>query len=228
MLDRVRIASPCSANWELMAGDEQVRFCAHCSKHVYNLSAMTSRDAEVLLHESDGSLCTRFYRRTDGTILTQDCPVGLRAKAGRLRRRVSLAMSGLLGLVPAFAQSPQAPAAFVQVDPAQQASVQGTVKDPLGAAIPQASVSLMNDKGVAVAQTRTDRMGEYRFTGVAPGTYALRTQVPGFELFTLPHIVIGKETAETRHIVMQIGTVEMGGPMVTAEPALSKVGDKLK
>jgi hypothetical protein len=41
MLDRVSIAAPCSADWDQMAGTDQVRHCPLCNKNVYNLSAMT-------------------------------------------------------------------------------------------------------------------------------------------------------------------------------------------
>jgi hypothetical protein len=32
---------------------------------------MTRAQAEQLVQEKEGKLCTRFYRRTDGTILTR-------------------------------------------------------------------------------------------------------------------------------------------------------------
>ena len=75
MLDRIKVASPCSADWNLMKGDDRVRFCSHCEKNVYNLSAMSRAQAEVLLRDKAGELCTRFYRRQDGTILTEDFPL---------------------------------------------------------------------------------------------------------------------------------------------------------
>jgi hypothetical protein len=80
MLAQARIASPCSASWEKMTGTDQVRFCGSCQKNVYDLSAMTSGDAEALLREKEGDLCARFYRRADGTIMTSDCSVGVRKK----------------------------------------------------------------------------------------------------------------------------------------------------
>lgn len=49
LLDRARIASPCPVRWEEMVGDERTRFCARCSKTVYNLSEMTRLEAEALL-----------------------------------------------------------------------------------------------------------------------------------------------------------------------------------
>jgi hypothetical protein len=75
-LKDVKIASPCSANWDEMYGDERKRFCGECKLNVYNLSGMTHYDAENLLRNVEGRMCVRFYRRSDGTILTQDCPVG--------------------------------------------------------------------------------------------------------------------------------------------------------
>ena len=78
-LSRVRVASPCPADWDRMIGDERVRFCGQCELKVYNLSAMTKTQAEDLVCGTEGRLCVRFYRRRDGSILTQDCPVGLRA-----------------------------------------------------------------------------------------------------------------------------------------------------
>jgi hypothetical protein len=84
-LSHVRVAAPCRADWERMRGNERVRFCDQCSMNVYNLSNMTKKDAEALLLSTEGRLCVRYYHRADGTILTNNCPVGLRA----LKRRVS-------------------------------------------------------------------------------------------------------------------------------------------
>ena len=92
MLDQVRVASPCSASWDEMLGDERVRFCMSCEKNVYNLSAMSREEAERLLEERIGKdLCVRFYQRADGTILTEDCPVGVKKKR---RKKLALAVAG--------------------------------------------------------------------------------------------------------------------------------------
>jgi hypothetical protein len=84
-LDNISVAAPCSAEWAKMSGDERVRHCALCRKNVYNLSEMSRTEAEALIREKEGSLCVRFYQRADGTILTTNCPVGLRAIQRRLR-----------------------------------------------------------------------------------------------------------------------------------------------
>src|SRR6266542_653475 len=90
-LENIRIASPCSADWDDMHGDERVRFCGRCEKNVYNLSSMSRSDAESLVNEKEGRLCVRFFQRADGTMLTADCPVG--AERLRLRQRVWASIS---------------------------------------------------------------------------------------------------------------------------------------
>ena len=86
MLDNIRIASPCSARWEDMTGDERARFCGQCNKHVYNFSSMTQAEVESLIREKEGRLCGRIYRRRDGRVLTADCEVGVERKRNRIRQ----------------------------------------------------------------------------------------------------------------------------------------------
>jgi hypothetical protein len=99
-LNKVRVAAPCNANWDAMIGNDRSRFCGQCSLNVYNLSSMSRSEAESLIAGSEGRLCVRFYRRADGSILTENCPVGLR----RIRRRISyLAKAVASGVLSFFA-----------------------------------------------------------------------------------------------------------------------------
>lgn len=97
-LDNIRIASPCSADWDAMYGDERKRFCGECKLNVYNLSGMTREEAERLVTSAEGRLCVRFWQRTDGTLLTQDCPVGWAKFRVRTRLFATAAMSMLAAL----------------------------------------------------------------------------------------------------------------------------------
>lgn len=83
-LNQIKIATPCSADWGEMTGDERVKFCGLCRKNVYNLSSMTAQAARDLIKEKEGKLCVSFFRRYDGTVLTSDCPIGLGDRALRL------------------------------------------------------------------------------------------------------------------------------------------------
>jgi hypothetical protein len=98
-LESVRVAAPCHADWDRMAGDERARFCGSCEKHVYNLSGMTRMEAETLVREREGEICVRFARRKDGTVITGDCPVGLTAKHAAFERTQRLAASVLTVLL---------------------------------------------------------------------------------------------------------------------------------
>ena len=94
-LNNLKVASPCSADWNTMYGSERKRFCGDCKLNVYNLAAMSVTEAEELLMRSEGRLCVRYYRRADGTILTEDCPVGW----ARVKRRVSRVAAAALTLI---------------------------------------------------------------------------------------------------------------------------------
>jgi len=104
-LDSLRVATPCTADWDNMVAtpDARVRFCGQCEKNVYNLSEMTRVEAEALVHAREGRMCVRFFRREDGTVLTSDCPDGMRSVRFRGRvftRFTKLAVSAgfLMGL----------------------------------------------------------------------------------------------------------------------------------
>ncbi len=97
-LNNVKIASPCSANWDEMFGNERRRFCGECKLNVYNLSEMTRFDAENLLAASEGRICVRYFQRRDGTILTADCPVGW----ARVKQRMSAAAAAVFSMIIAF------------------------------------------------------------------------------------------------------------------------------
>lgn len=96
-LEGVRVAAPCPADWDKMVGDERVRYCGQCSLHVYNLSGMTKPETEGLVANAEGRLCVRYYKRADGSILTRNCPVGLRALKQRVSRIAGAALSAVIG-----------------------------------------------------------------------------------------------------------------------------------
>jgi hypothetical protein len=101
-LDDVQVASPCPANWDDMVGSDKVRFCASCQKNVFNLSGMKRDEAIQLVQATEGRICVRFFRRADGTMLTEDCPVGVQAALRRAKRMTYAAAAVSLGAVAAL------------------------------------------------------------------------------------------------------------------------------
>lgn len=98
ILTNARIASPCNMSWRAMPGDDHARYCGACKKNVFNLVGMSDEDATALILEKDGSLCVQLYQRADGTLLTSDCPVGLRAARRRFARALGV-LAACLGML---------------------------------------------------------------------------------------------------------------------------------
>ncbi len=110
-LRNLKIASPCSEDWNAMIGNDRMRFCGKCEMNVYNLSGMTREEAESLIARSEGRLCVRFYKRADGSVLTRDCPVGFARVKARAKAIVTASASliftffGSIGIVALLASS---------------------------------------------------------------------------------------------------------------------------
>ena len=98
--------------------------------NVYNLSEMSQPEAEGLLRSHEGRLCVRYYQRSDGTILTKDCPVGTAAVRMNMicRSRAAAVLTLLIG-VGAFGANLLKPSARVT-------SSQVTMGTPISVAEP--------------------------------------------------------------------------------------------
>lgn len=88
VLEELTFATPCTASWDDMKGDDRMRHCSSCDLPVFNLSGMTRTEARAFLARTNGSACVRLYKRHDGTVLTQDCPTAV----SRARRRLAAAV----------------------------------------------------------------------------------------------------------------------------------------
>ncbi len=112
VLNQIQIASPCTIDWDSMAGDERVRFCGQCQKNVFNLSQLSAKEAEELVLKTEGKICVRFYQRRDGSMLTEDCPVGLRTIRAGVKRISSAAaaiLAVIIGITPSKADEQKEP-----------------------------------------------------------------------------------------------------------------------
>jgi hypothetical protein len=103
-LGLVKVASPCAASWDAMSGNEQARFCRQCAEYVYNFSEMTEDEIAALIKEKEGKVCVRLFLRSDGTMMTADCPVGIRAdrSSAILRGMTAAVVLTLLNLLLPF------------------------------------------------------------------------------------------------------------------------------
>lgn len=87
-------------------------------------------------------------------------------------------------------------------------SLRGTVTDPSGAAVPNATVRLTNaDTNVARTTTTTTR-GEYVFPEVLPGNYALDVEASGFSKYHQAGVTLLVNLPATADVRMKVGTAQ--------------------
>ena len=214
-LDHVRIASPCAKQWEEMAGDNRMRFCSHCQLNVYNFSAMTRAEAESFLMKAEGRVCGRVYRRTDGTVLTQDCPVGLRAVRRRISRIAATAFSAVVSLFTGvgFAQQNQ-PARKAEVQRSlrqyDQPAIQGVIRDQASAVISRAAVTAINQQTERMFFANSNEAGRFHFTDLPAGKYTIYVESPGFKKFLMTELELTAEETISLNTMLEVGEVTMG------------------
>ncbi len=212
MLSEIRIASPCSVDWDQMQGNDRVRHCAACNLNVYNLSALTEQEIRQLVAAREGRLCARMYRRRDGTVLTGDCPVGLKAAVRRLSRIagavLSVVMSGFAALPLAQTQS------YTQTN-MSDAAIQLKITDAQGAVIPDAEVVMNEGSSNLQLHGKTDRNGQVVLRGSRSGRYILKVSSPGFQTSTS---TVELRSAQMLSLPVQLNVAAMTGVVVMIEP----------
>jgi hypothetical protein len=229
-LDRARVASPCHVSWEKMTGDDQVRFCQQCQLQVYNIAELTRAQAEALITRTEGRICARLYRRADGTVLTKDCPIGLRAFRRRVRRTIGAAMTTLLSLAASVmgqtltrtnmdeqgsGRSTVTRTFFGLKMQEGRATCRGVVLDPLAVAVAGAKATIVNEKTKYKRVIKSDEEGQFSFGLLEPGLYTLKVEAPGFQVFVREHLSLHSNEEMRLEVVLDVGTM---GVIVCEEP----------
>ncbi len=101
---------------------------------------------------------------------------------------------------------------------AQDASVTGIVKDALGAAVPQVSITIRNvDTGID-RKVATSETGDFTITNLAPGSYELSAEMEGFRKYSKTGIVLEVGQVLRNDIALEVGQLTES-ISVTAEVA---------
>jgi len=212
MIDNIRVASPCPADWEQMKGDDRVRHCDACNLNVYNLSAFTEAEIRALLANRKGRLCGRIYQRSDGTVLTQNCPVGLRAVTRRISRMAGAVFAFLtVNFSAGLLLSAQS---YTRTNVSSAATIDLNVIDPSGAPVPEADVTLTDSSRGHTVYGKTDKQGRFAFAGVRSGRYLMTVAAPG--LVSFPERV-DLRSGEKLSLSVKL-TVGLMGDIVMTEP----------
>jgi hypothetical protein len=180
MLNNIRVASPCAVDWEQMSGDNRIRHCHACNLNVYNFSEFSEAEIRELLANGKERLCGRLFRRHDGTVITQNCPVGLK----KVVRRVSRVAGAILSVViPSFGGAPTALAQSYTRTNVSSSGLSIDVVDPAGAVIPGATVVLTQPTRKQTIHATADKHGRVSLWASSGGDYHLTVSAPNMQPF---------------------------------------------
>lgn len=142
--------------------------------NVYNLSEMSRRQAEELIASREGGLCVRFYQRADGTVLTRDCPVGLRHLVRKVSRVAGTVLSAFMSVSFCAAQTApnNSPQSQTQNDQ-KKTGIMVTVVDSVGAVVSGAQVTASKEGTKKRFTVSTDAYGAARLSLAGDGPYQL-------------------------------------------------------
>src|ERR1700722_2070163 len=108
-------------------------------------------------------------------------------------------------------------------------SVRGTVTDSSGAAVPRAVVSLSNAATGFSRSTNASSEGIYQFVQLAPGSYQLTVDAPGFKRAELNNIQLLVNTPATADVALQVGaqaeTVDVAANAITLNTEDATLGN---
>ena len=102
---------------------------------------------------------------------------------------------------------------------ADNASLQGTVFDPLGARVPGATIELLRD-GARVEETSSDPNGAFSFDRLADGRYQLVVTAAGFETRRTDSTFVGGGARTTFDVLLQISPLEQSVVVTAAVDAV--------
>ena len=86
------------------------------------------------------------------------------------------------------------------------ATINGTVTDPTGALVPNASVTLTNQATDQIRSGVSNDSGIYRFANVGVGNYMLTVSAPGFIRYTKAGIVVNVAQTLEENVALKIGS----------------------
>ncbi len=99
--------------------------------------------------------------------------------------------------------------------------LEGTVKDPVGAVVPGARVTVRNEDTGASQSTTADANGHYRFSNIPSGNSSLRVSSPGFRDFLLSNLYLGVSRNNQIDATLQVGTVSEAIEVTAEAPVLN-------
>jgi hypothetical protein len=106
-------------------------------------------------------------------------------------------------------------------------SIRGTVTDPSGSAVVEASVLLANPESKTERSATTGAQGEYQFLLLQPGTYTLKVTATGFARYEQTGLQLLVNTPATANVQLKLGQTTQSVTVTGEAPALNLVDASL-
>jgi hypothetical protein len=100
------------------------------------------------------------------------------------------------------------------------ATLLGTVKDPSGAVVPNAQVSVKNIGTGVLRETSSDAAGLYSVPDLLPGSYAVTISAPGFSVEVESGITLDVGETHELNISLQVGAVTSKVEVTSSAPGV--------
>src|SRR5215468_3946083 len=98
--------------------------------------------------------------------------------------------------------------------------VAGTVKDPTGALVPNADLTLTNEATGVAQKIRSSSSGTYVFQAVPAGSYELKVEVSGFKTYVATGVQVHVQSVVTVDISLSVGRVNEALTVTSVAPLL--------
>ncbi|WP_263410524.1 TonB-dependent receptor [Terriglobus tenax] len=85
------------------------------------------------------------------------------------------------------------------------ATLSGSLKDAIGASIPNATIVLRNDATKFVRNLHGDSVGHFSVSGIPAGTYTVEASAPGFALTTRQGVVLNGSGTQDVALTLKVG-----------------------
>ena len=109
----------------------------------------------------------------------------------------------------------------------QNASISGLVKDPGGAVVSNANVTLLNTGTGVTLTTKTNGSGYYVISSILPGQYQVSAEAPGFQTTTVTDVTLNAAAPGAVDIHLQLGKNQQTVRVTDQAPLLNSASGTL-
>src|SRR5689334_17937826 len=101
-------------------------------------------------------------------------------------------------------------------------SVNGSVSDGTGSAVPNAVVKLTNTATRIVDQAQTNNSGYFVFLNLRPGGYALSVEAQGFKKAQIAEFPLDVNQTATHNVTLELGSINDTITVTSEAPLLQQ------